>query len=411
MTPIPGKNYTVQDGDSLSRIATRAYGDPTLWPRIWEANQTRLRSGDPDIIFPGEVILIPVLAERRRPPAVTTGKDPGGMFVNLGGQEIAPLSGRIIRTLDTVANAYSASIPWTPGVDEKLDQQIAPYSYTPILASIGDQVIVTGVNYGVSTSLEQGSVAEIKGATTTIDIVDSKLRPPFEFADITLDDLIKRLIEPHGFSVIIEADTGGAFQRVTATSGDTIFSFLNKLARQRGVLLTCDIEGNLVVTRAVIDSPPVATLEENVTPGVRGWQSNFDGRKRFNTYRAVGRSPSGDQEGVVTDNKVPRSRFITISADDSVSGDIEGAAQWMRNKILVEAMTFNLTVNDWYDPQGDLWKENTIVSVISPSMFFPDGFNLLVNRVEYILDGAGRSTVLSLLPPTVYTQGEIIEPW
>ncbi|MCK4959785.1 MAG: LysM peptidoglycan-binding domain-containing protein, partial [Planctomycetes bacterium] len=53
--PIPGKQYIIQDENTLSQIAARAYGDETLWPRIWSANQFILRSGDPDLIFPGEV--------------------------------------------------------------------------------------------------------------------------------------------------------------------------------------------------------------------------------------------------------------------------------------------------------------------------------------------------------------------
>ena len=76
--PIPGKQYTIQDENSLSQIAARAYGDETLWPRIWSANQFILRSGDPNLIFPGEVISIPVLPEREKlKEAVTDPVIPG----------------------------------------------------------------------------------------------------------------------------------------------------------------------------------------------------------------------------------------------------------------------------------------------------------------------------------------------
>ena len=51
--------YTVQSGDSLSKIALAQYGDAMKFPEIFEANQPML--SDPDKIYPGQVLRIPVL--------------------------------------------------------------------------------------------------------------------------------------------------------------------------------------------------------------------------------------------------------------------------------------------------------------------------------------------------------------
>jgi nucleoid-associated protein YgaU len=51
--------YTVQPGDSLSKIAQAQYGDPMKYPVIFEANQPMLK--DPDKIYPGQVLRIPPL--------------------------------------------------------------------------------------------------------------------------------------------------------------------------------------------------------------------------------------------------------------------------------------------------------------------------------------------------------------
>jgi LysM repeat protein len=40
--PRPGSTYTVRQGDTLPRIAQRAYGNKDLWPDIWLANLARL---------------------------------------------------------------------------------------------------------------------------------------------------------------------------------------------------------------------------------------------------------------------------------------------------------------------------------------------------------------------------------
>ena len=53
--------YTVQSGDSLSKIAKQHYGNPMKYTVIFEANKPML--SDPDKIYPGQVLRIPPLAD------------------------------------------------------------------------------------------------------------------------------------------------------------------------------------------------------------------------------------------------------------------------------------------------------------------------------------------------------------
>lgn len=54
---IGAQTYTVQKGDSLSRIAKHHYGDANAWKQIFEANRDVIQ--DPDRIHPGQVIKLP----------------------------------------------------------------------------------------------------------------------------------------------------------------------------------------------------------------------------------------------------------------------------------------------------------------------------------------------------------------
>lgn len=49
--------HTVLEGETLSGLAEAFYGDPSLFPRIVEANHNLLT--DPDLIVPGQVLRIP----------------------------------------------------------------------------------------------------------------------------------------------------------------------------------------------------------------------------------------------------------------------------------------------------------------------------------------------------------------
>ena len=51
------RTYTVVQGDSLSKIAKRMYGNANDWRRIFEANKDKIEN--PDLIYPGQVLKIP----------------------------------------------------------------------------------------------------------------------------------------------------------------------------------------------------------------------------------------------------------------------------------------------------------------------------------------------------------------
>jgi len=51
------RTYTVQKGDSLSKIAKALYGHAGKWKVIYEANKDSIKN--PDLIYPGQVFRIP----------------------------------------------------------------------------------------------------------------------------------------------------------------------------------------------------------------------------------------------------------------------------------------------------------------------------------------------------------------
>jgi|LSQX01.1.fsa_nt_gb LysM repeat protein len=52
------KTYAVQRGDSLWKIAKKFYGDGSQWKKIYNANKSKIK--DPNKVYPGQVLIIPV---------------------------------------------------------------------------------------------------------------------------------------------------------------------------------------------------------------------------------------------------------------------------------------------------------------------------------------------------------------
>lgn len=53
-----GGTYTVVSGDSLYKIAKQSYGDGSKWQTIYDANKSVI-GGNPNLIYPGQVLAIP----------------------------------------------------------------------------------------------------------------------------------------------------------------------------------------------------------------------------------------------------------------------------------------------------------------------------------------------------------------
>ncbi len=199
---------------------------------------------------------------------------------------------------------------------------------------------------------------------------------------------------------------------MTAEETETIFAYLARYASQRGILISSTITGDLLFLRADTTQRVIGSIDYD-QPLATDWEAIYDGRKLYNIYRLTGQSPGNNDKAVtVTDDRVPRSRFLTFSADDTTATDISNAAKWRRSKQLAEALTISLPVTDWYVPNTNtLWREGKLVTVRSDVLGIPDGYVFLIKSVEFELSSTGRQARLDLVPPAVYTGEKIDYPW
>lgn len=65
--------YTVKQGDTLSKIARDVLGNMALWPAIAELNELK----NPDLIFPGQVLILPDKLEPLTPATQPTTQQAG----------------------------------------------------------------------------------------------------------------------------------------------------------------------------------------------------------------------------------------------------------------------------------------------------------------------------------------------
>lgn len=64
------QTYTVKKDDNLWNISKSKLGDPTLWKNIHNLNKDQIKN--PDLIYPGQVLKLPILAQPTPTPAQPT---------------------------------------------------------------------------------------------------------------------------------------------------------------------------------------------------------------------------------------------------------------------------------------------------------------------------------------------------
>jgi prophage tail gpP-like protein/LysM repeat protein len=425
--PTPGVPYVIVHGDNLSHIALKAYGRASKWKDIWKANSGTLRSGNPNLIFPGEVLRIPsddiAMPDEETGADVLPDKGPNEFTLLIDGEEVNVEQGSCVTSIDSVADGWAAQTAWNPN-NMKHVRLFQPFSYKSASAYLGGQLIVSGRIYGVAPQLDpQKSTIQLSGWSPAADIIDSVCTPPYEVKNKTLKQRAETLLKPFGLDVYFDSSIDDKpFKRITAEKEETVFEHLKKLAQQRGALLTT-LPDNVVGFVRAASGKPVAVIEEGKPPFCGG-SISLDGRARFSTYTVISQTPGRkgrkgkrkEQRATATDANVPATRFMTFKADDDDSSTPQDTAEWRMQKTLAECVSLQLKVNSWYDKTGNLWAKNTIISVKSKTLFIPDGFEFLIKAIEFTLDGdEGGTAVLTLVPPFAFsgpgTTANYVDPW
>lgn len=411
-TPTAGHQYQVKLDDRLNFIEQAAYGYITN--NLEQANPSL--SGRPisaenrPTIYAGNILNIPLI--RKNTKDTLPGKSSDEFTLVIGGREIETLNKKLLRTMDTPSDGWTASIAWTPGLDDELDKLLIPYSYPDAQFYIGGKLKVNGFLFIVTPTQGKDSLTvSLEGFSATKNAIDSSMPTPYEESNVSLGERAGSLLSTFGLKVEFDVpEDDEKFDRATAEITDKCGTHLMNLGRQRGYLSSSTPDGDWLFTKFK-NSTPVDTIRSGGKLPV-GWAATFDGTKVFSSITAIGESP-GAVSNIFTsvDDELPKTRFMSFKADEANEGNLEKSADWERTKQYADSLTIPFPVNSIFNSKGDIWEEGQVVTVVSPEIFVSDGFNFLIRNVEYNEDDGGKTAILNLIPPSLYSGGEIVLPW
>ncbi|ATA26579.1 phage tail protein [Brenneria goodwinii] len=314
----------------------------------------------------------------------------------------------INRSLDSIAGEFDLTITarWSAAAPRSIKPGMVCY------VSIGSDRVMTGYIDDFIPSYDAENVSlRVLGRDKTGDLVDSSVVDKSgQWRGQTLEQLAATICKPYGIEVINETDTGEAFTSITLEQGETGFELLDRLAKQRGVLMTSDAWGRLVITRASTTRAGVSLVLGDNILAARG---RFSWRERASQYIVKGSAAAGgatwdDQpvkvvggrQVIVTDSEITRYRpKILVNEDNLTVGGASARGEWYKATVLGEANTTEITVAGWREngATGALWQVNRLIPV--KDVIQQMDVTWLIKTVSFMESDNGRQTVLTLVPP------------
>lgn len=356
---------------------------------------------------------------------ILDGADPNALTLLIDGEPLQCTSGRVSRSIDTCADGFSVTAPLDPNFE---DYPFRPYGFEEVELYLGSELVISGRLYKPRADLtDTGYVGSFEGASYAADLVDSALYPPLEFGFSTLGEIAEKVTSQIGVEIDLEysRDDQLFIERATCGDSESIFSFLENLASQHGILLTSNSKGELRLIRANTKGRPVCVLGNEKNP-LTTVSAEWDARRLFNRYKATTTSPTTVQSNtkkrrkktyvtktlyrtqIITDDEIPESRQTSTSCDEVSVGNAERAAKHLQKRAFADSHSIRVPVTSWYVPGTDqLWEENTIVTIESKAIFLHQGYDMLIRSVEYVLSDAGTTAMLDLVIPQCYSDEDI----
>lgn len=246
----------------------------------------------------------------------------------------------------------------------------------------------------------------ITGRDKTGDLVDCSILGQNEFNNMKLEAIAKELVKPFGIGVVVFANTGKPFTKFTVNQGETVFEALERLAKQRELLMTSSPVGNLV-----FEKKGVVRASSELIEGVNILSAavSFDNSERFSEYHVKGQSSSilgnvddnTKGQAVAKDSGIERYRPTLILAENSA--DTDGAQQranWESSFRAAKGMQVNVAVQGWTQKGGEIWATNQTVHIDCRSLGLKQ--DMLIQRVKFDQSESGRRVELELIRPDAF---------
>ncbi|MFU2132092.1 phage baseplate assembly protein [Gallibacterium anatis] len=199
----------------------------------------------------------------------------------------------VTRSLEAMSGHFELGIAVRPEDDVSVLQVGAS-----LVLKMNGQTVITGYLDDLTQNISGNNKdVRISGRDKTADLVDcSVIHTSYHFRNQTAKQIATALCQPFGISVVWQVKTPEANEMIAVWQvepGETVFDTLTKLARHKGILVTSDVNGNLVFTEPTTQVKGELVLGQNILE----LETTDSWANRFSLYRVIGDAEQGGEKG------------------------------------------------------------------------------------------------------------------
>lgn len=247
----------------------------------------------------------------------------------------------------------------------------------------------------------------VSGRHKGADYIDSTIDPKLShFRKKNLEEIAKQVLQPFGLQLRIvnpPKNFEKKFEDVSSNPGETVHTFLERLARARGAFIHDDTLGNVVIGTAdgqasgtrLVEGENIKTMnclirDDNVFSriGALGQQRGTD-----QVWGEPSRKPSATVTGAASRYRP----FDILVEEPGDAEDMKFRVEHERNVMLGNIIEATIQVQGWLKNGAQLWDIGETISVYSPMAMLDH--DLAVKTVVFEQDNSGTFTTLTLVRP------------
>lgn len=325
---------------------------------------------------------------------------------------------QVTRSMESIADSFSLSLGAVP-VGDGSSSIVRVHRGEYIALKIGDETVLTGIVNQVSASDDATRASlDISGRSLAGDMVDSSAEYR-KWRKHTVLRVAQDVADKFGIAVTsdipFDPAVAGTLDRFGVEDGERAMETISRLATLRGLIVTSDPDGGLLMTRA-----SRLSSGESIRRGVNILNASYaeDDSEQHSLYVVKGQHAGRDTffgedsahgVGKAEDAGIGRYRPLVIMSETKASkADLLKRAEWERNTRAGRSVSYSVTVLGWRGgTTKQLWRENRLVQVFDPLYGMTKAvggpLTMLITGVTYSRSaGSPTTTTLKLSMPQAY---------
>ncbi|MFP5474677.1 MAG: phage baseplate assembly protein [Gammaproteobacteria bacterium] len=273
------------------------------------------------------------------------------------------LQSEVTRDIEAICGTFSIPVTLVPGSPPEIERQ------DEVEVFIGATKVITGYVLGAEPFYtRQDCGMRIVGRDRTGDLVRaSAVHKGGQWRGAKLDRIARDLVSAYGIQVKVDADVGAAIGDFKLYHGETVLAALSRAARLRGLLVTRDNDGRLLLTKAGVKRFAGSIVRGTNVISMEGVGSD---EMRASEYIVYGQANSVDDfeyarglKAAAKDPEIKRHMPLVINADgNTTQAELEALVRHTVRVRRGHAYGIKYVVEGW-TWKGEAWPVNERVAI------------------------------------------------